>query len=57
MIILSFGNLTMPLNGDQLAHTQQSKLHSITLIDFYQTKPIFSIILASNTSFMLLIYS
>ena len=52
MIILSFGNLTMPLNGDQLAHTQQSKLHSITLIDFLSNKTDFF----NNFSFKYLIY-
>lgn len=52
MIILSFSNLTTPLNGDQLAHTQQSKSHSITLIDFLSNKTDFF----NNFSFKWLIY-
>ncbi len=52
MLVLSFNNLTMPLNGDQLAHSQQSKLHSITLIDFLSNKTEFF----SNFSFKWLIY-
>lgn len=38
MLILSYGNLTTSLNGDQLAHAQQSKLHGITLIEFLSNK-------------------
>lgn len=52
MLILSFGNLTMPLNGDQLAHSQQSKLHSITLIDFLSNRIGFF----NNVSYKWLIY-
>lgn len=52
MFILSFSNLTTPLNNDQLAHAQQSKLHSITLIDFLSNKTDFF----NNFSFKYLIY-
>ncbi len=52
MLVLSFNNLAMPLNGDQLAHSQQSKLHSITLIDFLSNKTEF----LNNFNFKWLIY-
>ena len=42
----------MSLNGDQLAHSQQSKLHSITLIDFLSNQTGF----LNNFSFKWLIY-
>lgn len=38
MTILSYKSLIMPLNGDQLAHAQQSKLHSITIINWISLK-------------------
>ena len=52
IFVLSFNNLTMPLNGDQLAHSQQSKLHSIALIDFLSNQTGF----LNNFSFKWLIY-
>lgn len=52
IFVLSFNNLTIPLSGDQLAHSQQSKLHSITFINFLSNRTGF----LNNFSFKWLIY-